>query len=118
MHDVATAQPDGYTIGQGVNSIFTITRISGTNVPFTLDDFTLLGNYATDVSVLAVSGRPPALLPCAWRLDLDDIGTEPGQGLATRGPRLKVRQVEHPDPGQGRRLGRRGLLHLRLLLWS
>ena len=30
MHDVATAERNGYTIGQGVNSIFTITRISGT----------------------------------------------------------------------------------------
>jgi tripartite-type tricarboxylate transporter receptor subunit TctC len=59
MHDAATAAPDGYTIGQGVNSIFTITRISGTNVPFTLDDFSLLGNYATDVSVLAVSADAP-----------------------------------------------------------
>lgn len=59
MHDVATAEPNGYTIGQGVNSIFTITRISGTDVPFTLDDFTLLGNYATDVSVLAVSADAP-----------------------------------------------------------
>ena len=55
MQAVATAAPDGYTIGQGVNSIFTITRISGTRVPFTLDDFSLLGNYVTDVSVLAVS---------------------------------------------------------------
>jgi tripartite-type tricarboxylate transporter receptor subunit TctC len=59
MHDVATAEPNGYTIGQGVNSIFTITRISGTSVPFTLDDFSLLGNYATDVSVLAVSADSP-----------------------------------------------------------
>jgi tripartite-type tricarboxylate transporter receptor subunit TctC len=66
MHDVATAEPDGYTIGQGVNSIFTITRISGTTVPFTLDDFNLLGNYATDVSVLTVSADAP------WRT-LDDI---------------------------------------------
>ena len=66
MHDVATAEPNGYAIGQGVNSIFTITRISGTNVPFTLDDFTLLGNYATDVSVLAVSADAP------WQT-LDDI---------------------------------------------
>ena len=66
MHDVATAEPNGYTIGQGVNSIFTITRISGTNVPFTLDDFSLLGNYATDVSVLAVSADAP------WQT-LDDI---------------------------------------------
>jgi tripartite-type tricarboxylate transporter receptor subunit TctC len=59
MHDVAAAEPNGYTIGQGVNSIFTITRISGTSVPFTLDDFSLLGNYATDVSVLAVSADAP-----------------------------------------------------------
>jgi tripartite-type tricarboxylate transporter receptor subunit TctC len=59
MHDVATAEANGYTIGQGVNSIFTITRISGTAVPFTLDDFNLLGNYATDVSVLAVSAEAP-----------------------------------------------------------
>jgi len=66
MHDVATADPNGYTIGQGVNSIFTITRVSGTTVPFTLDDFNLLGNYATDVSVLAVSADAP------WRT-LDDI---------------------------------------------
>ncbi len=66
MHDVATAAPDGYTIGQGVNSIFTITRISGTTVPFKLDDFTLLGNYATDVSVLAVTADAP------WRT-LDDL---------------------------------------------
>ena len=56
MQAVATAEPNGYTIGQGVNSIFTITRISGTSVPFGLDNFTLLGNYATDVSVLAVNG--------------------------------------------------------------
>jgi tripartite-type tricarboxylate transporter receptor subunit TctC len=66
LHDVAIAEPNGYTIGQGVNSIFTITRISGTTVPFTLDDFNLLGNYATDVSVLAVSADAP------WRT-LDDI---------------------------------------------
>src|SRR6202790_5090997 len=66
MHDVATTEPNGYTIGQGVNSIFTITRISGTNVPFTLDNFSLLGNYATDVSVLAVSADAP------WQT-LDDI---------------------------------------------
>lgn len=59
MQTVATAAPDGYTIGQGVNSIFTITRISGTTVPFALDSFTLLGNYATDVSVLAVSADSP-----------------------------------------------------------
>jgi tripartite-type tricarboxylate transporter receptor subunit TctC len=55
MQAVAVADPNGYTIGQGVSSIFTITRvIAGTNVPFSTDNFTLLGNYATDVSVLAV----------------------------------------------------------------
>ena len=59
MQSVATAEPNGYTIGQGVNSIFTITRISGTNVPFSLDNFTLLGNYAIDVSILAVHPDAP-----------------------------------------------------------
>jgi tripartite-type tricarboxylate transporter receptor subunit TctC len=54
MAAVAAAEPSGYVIGQGVNSIFTITRLSGTIVPFTLDSFTVLGNYATDVGVLAV----------------------------------------------------------------
>lgn len=76
MQAVATAAPDGYTIGQGVNSIFTITRISGTHVPFALDDFTLLGNYVTDVSVLAVSADAP------WQT-LDDLvayaHTHPGK---------------------------------------
>jgi tripartite-type tricarboxylate transporter receptor subunit TctC len=66
MQDVANAEPNGYTIGQGVNSIFTITRISGTTVPFTLDNFTLLGNYATDVSILAVNADAP------WQT-LDDV---------------------------------------------
>jgi tripartite-type tricarboxylate transporter receptor subunit TctC len=66
MQAVASAAPDGYTIGQGVNSIFTITRISGTHVPFTLDDFTLLGNYVTDASVLAVGADAP------WHT-LDDL---------------------------------------------
>ncbi len=60
MQAVAVADPNGYTIGQGVNSIFTITRvIAGTKVPFDFDNFTLLGNYATDVSVLAVSADAP-----------------------------------------------------------
>ena len=66
MQGVATADPNGYTIGQGVNSIFTITRVSGTAVPFTLDNFTLLGNYATDVSVLAVHPEAP------WKT-IDDL---------------------------------------------
>jgi tripartite-type tricarboxylate transporter receptor subunit TctC len=59
MQAVATAEANGYTVGQGVNSIFTITRAAGTSVAFTFDDFTLLGNYAMDVSVLAVHPDSP-----------------------------------------------------------
>jgi tripartite-type tricarboxylate transporter receptor subunit TctC len=59
MHALSSSEPNGYTIGAGVNSIFTVTRVSGTAVPFTLDNFTLLGNYATDVSVLAVAPDAP-----------------------------------------------------------
>jgi tripartite-type tricarboxylate transporter receptor subunit TctC len=76
MNSVATAEPNGYTIGQGVNSIFTVTRVSATNVPFSLDDFTLLGNYASDVSVLAVHPDAP------WKTFddlLKDVTANPGQ---------------------------------------
>jgi len=59
MHALSSSEPNGYTIGAGVNSIFTVTRVSETAVPFTLDNFTLLGNCATDVSVLAVAPDAP-----------------------------------------------------------
>jgi tripartite-type tricarboxylate transporter receptor subunit TctC len=61
MSSVATAAPNGYTIGAGVNSIFTVVHISGSTVPFTIDDFLPIGNYASDVSILAV--HPDA----SWR---------------------------------------------------
>ncbi len=55
MQAVAVADPNGYTDRPRRQFDFTITRvIAGTNVPFSSDSFTLLGNYATDVSVLAV----------------------------------------------------------------
>ena len=59
MSGVATAAPNGYTIGQGVNSIFTVVHISGSTVPFTIDNFALIGNYATDASILAVHADAP-----------------------------------------------------------
>jgi len=76
MRAVAAADPDGYTIGQGINSIFTVTRVTGTKVPFSLDDFTLLGNYASDVSVLAVHPGSP------WKTFDDlvkDVAANPGK---------------------------------------
>src|SRR6266851_4825789 len=59
MSSVATAVPNGYTIGAGVNSIFTIVHVSGSTVPFNIDNFLLIGNYATDVSILAVHSDAP-----------------------------------------------------------
>jgi tripartite-type tricarboxylate transporter receptor subunit TctC len=59
MSSVATAAPNGYTIGAGVNSIFTIVHISGSTVPFTIDDFLPIGNYASDVSILAIHPDAP-----------------------------------------------------------
>jgi tripartite-type tricarboxylate transporter receptor subunit TctC len=59
LNAVATAEPNGYTIGAGINSAFTIVHISGSTVPYKLDSFALIGNYATDVSVLAVHPDAP-----------------------------------------------------------
>lgn len=76
MREVATAEPNGYTIGQGINSIFSVTRVTGVQVPFSLNDFTLLGNYASDVSVLAVHPDSP------WKTFddlLKDVAANPGK---------------------------------------
>ena len=76
MSSVATAAPNGYTIGAGVNSIFTVVHISGSTVPFTIDDFLPIGNYASDVSILAVHPDAP------WRnFDelIDYARTNPGK---------------------------------------
>src|SRR6267154_2093415 len=59
MSSVATAAPDGYTIGAGINSAFTIVRTSGSTVPYEIDSFALVGNYATDASILAVHPDSP-----------------------------------------------------------
>lgn len=76
MQAMATATPNGYTIGQGINSIFSITPVTGIKVPFSLEDFTLLGNYASGASVLAVNANSP------WKTfdDLQkDIAANPGK---------------------------------------
>jgi len=59
MNSVATAAANGYTIAAGINSTFTVVHISGSTVPYSLDSFALIGNYATDVSVLAVHPDAP-----------------------------------------------------------
>jgi tripartite-type tricarboxylate transporter receptor subunit TctC len=56
---VSKAQPDGYTLGASVNSIFTVVHVSGSSVPFTLDDFDIVGQFAADTSVLCVSPEAP-----------------------------------------------------------
>jgi tripartite-type tricarboxylate transporter receptor subunit TctC len=76
MSSVATAAPNGYTIGAGVNSIFTIVHVSGSAVTFTIDSFLLIGNYAADVSILAVHPDAP------WRNFeelIEDARRRPGQ---------------------------------------
>ncbi len=75
MSSVATAAPNGYTIGAGVNSIFTIVHVSGSTVPFNIETFLLIGNYATDVSVLAV--HPDAPWQSFEQL-IDDARRRPG----------------------------------------
>jgi tripartite-type tricarboxylate transporter receptor subunit TctC len=54
MKAVAAAEPDGYTIGAGINSALTVVHLSGSTVPYSIDDFISIGNYATGVSILVV----------------------------------------------------------------
>jgi tripartite-type tricarboxylate transporter receptor subunit TctC len=76
MSSIATAIPDGYTIGAGVNSTFTVVHMSGSTVPYDMDSFVLIGNYATDVSFLAVHPQSP------WKSFEDllaSVENEPGK---------------------------------------
>ena len=110
MQAVASAAPDGYTIGQGVNSIFTITRISGTHVPFTLDDLQSAGNYVTDVSVLAVSAdangrRFDDVVAYARPIRASSITPQPGSApyrnlsMEALAHKFRLNMVAVPFPG-------------------
>src|SRR5262252_2407964 len=68
MSSVATATPDGYTIGQGVTSVFTIVRMSGSTVPYELDSFVLIGNCKRCQHCCGQSGVPLEDLRRADRL--------------------------------------------------
>ena len=55
--------------------------------------------------IIRVRPRPPgevspAGLAALWVLDLDDLGTEPGERFGAGGTRLELRQVEDTDTGQ------------------
>ncbi len=105
MQSVATAEPNGYTIGQGVNSIFTITRISGTNVlgmgGFPIDP---CGHDPTGPAVdqrlaektvvkdnAAVHGGDAALVAAVLHalahpfIDAPRVENSPGKGLVIKG---------------------------------
>ena len=59
INSVAKADPDGYTLAMGINSAFTVARISGVDVPYGIDDFAPIGNYAVDANVLVVNANAP-----------------------------------------------------------
>ena len=64
----------------------------------------LVGVELEEIERVGAAGRPgeggPAGLAAARVLDLDDLGAEPGERLGAGGPRLELRQIEHPDPGK------------------
>jgi hypothetical protein len=54
------------------------------------------------VRVLPIRRRAASLLSADRVLDLDDLGTEPGECLGNGGARLELREINHFDAGQGR----------------
>jgi tripartite-type tricarboxylate transporter receptor subunit TctC len=59
MEAVATAKPDGYTLAATSTSTITVVNVSAPHVPYKLDDFIPIGNYAFDFTVLAVRADAP-----------------------------------------------------------
>lgn len=52
MSDVAAAAPDGYTLGATSTSTLTVVQIGPHKPPYKPSEFTPIGNYAVDASVL------------------------------------------------------------------
>ena len=59
MASVATANPDGYTLGATSTSTLTVVQIGTPSLPYKISDFTPIGNYAVDASVLIVRADSP-----------------------------------------------------------
>ena len=56
---VAKAPADGYTLAATSTSTFTVTPITAASLPYRMTDFTPVGNYAVDASVLVVHAEAP-----------------------------------------------------------
>jgi len=59
MEAVATAKPDGYTLAATSTSTITVVNVSAQRVPYKLDAFIPIGNYAFYFTVLAIRAGAP-----------------------------------------------------------
>ena len=59
MSSVASAPPDGYTLGATSTSTLTVVQLGTPNLPYRISDFAPIGNYAVDASTLIVRGDSP-----------------------------------------------------------
>lgn len=59
MQSVAIAKPDGYTLAATSTSTLTVVRASAPSVPYTIDAFTPIGNYAFDSTTIVVRADAP-----------------------------------------------------------
>src|SRR5690606_28577862 len=60
-------------------------------------------NEVEGVGVLPVGGGAPSLLAADGRLDLDDVGAEPGEHLGAGRAGLELREVHDANPMQSRK---------------
>ena len=56
---VAKAPADGYTVVATSTSTLTVVPVTAANLPYRIEDFTPIGNYAVDASVIVVHAEAP-----------------------------------------------------------
>jgi tripartite-type tricarboxylate transporter receptor subunit TctC len=85
MAAVASAPPDGYTVAASSSTTLTLVGMTNHNVPYKIEHFIPLGNYAIDAGAIVVHGDSP------WKT-LEDLIAHAGQNPG---------KLSYGSPGSG-----------------
>jgi tripartite-type tricarboxylate transporter receptor subunit TctC len=110
MSSVASAAPDGYTLGATSTSTLTVVQLGTPNLPYKISDFATIGNYAVDASTLIVRADSPwdgfdafvsqaRAHPGSLNYGSPGVGTLSSLNMAAIRDALNVDMIEVPYPG-------------------
>jgi tripartite-type tricarboxylate transporter receptor subunit TctC len=110
MSSVASAAPDGYTLGATSTSTLTVVQVGTPNLPYKISDFATIGNYAVDASTLIVRAdaswegfdafvAEARANPGVLNYGSPGVGTLSSLNMAAICDALNLNMIEVPYPG-------------------